>query len=207
MPIEPTFSVIIGTYGDIGHWAELAARAHLSAEAQTREPVDIIWEHADNLHGARNLGAEKARGDILIFLDADDELDPNYLEAMYLAANNVALRADRFTFLYQPATLGIVDGKEDSEPVLIPERPLDTGNFMVIGTGVERELFNKVGGFYDWPIYEDWCLWIRCYLAGAGFVKVPDAVYKVHVNQQGRNSQERRLQVQMFNQIRNRYFP
>lgn len=204
--MDLSFSVVIGTYGDLDHWSPLAARAHLSAEAQTVEPVDIIWEHADTLHEARNVGAVKARGQFLVFLDADDELDVNYLAAMQEAVSASMFRSDRKTFLYQPATLGIVDGREDPEPVMIPERALDTGNFMVIGTAVEKELFYQVGGFYDWPIYEDWCLWIRCHQAGAGFVKVPDAIYRVNVNLASRNNADRTTQVKYFNLIRGKYY-
>lgn len=204
--VAVNFSVIIGTYGNLDDWAALAARAHQSAEVQTVAPVDIIWEHADSLQEARNNGAAKARGDHLVFLDADDELDPGYLAAMSEAVWRNTVRSDCKTFLYQPATLGIVDGREDAEAVMIPERKLDTGNFMVIGTVVEKWMFDYVGGFYDWPIYEDWCLWIRCHQAGAGFVKVPEAVYRVNVNMASRNNADRSVQVKYFNMIRGKYY-
>ena len=62
---------------------------------------------------------------------------------------------------------------------------------MVIGTMISRAMFNEVGGFKDWPIYEDWCLWQRAVLAGAVPVKVPDAVYVAHVTADSRNRSPR----------------
>ena len=138
-----SISVVIGTYGD-HKWRKIAERAEASAHAQTVPPVDVISSHHDTLHEARNVGAERATGEFLVFLDADDELDVRYIEAMSSAISLMS----HSRFLYQPATLGIVNGKEDPEPVLIPERPLNTGNFMVIGTAVSRDLFMDVGGLY-----------------------------------------------------------
>lgn len=189
-------SIIVGTYGDRAVWHQLACRAISSAEKQT-VPAQIIYVHGSTLQDARNVGAERAEGDWLIFLDADDELDPKYVEAM------LAGKGD----LRQPATLGIVDGKEDPFPVVIPKKPLLDGNYMVIGTMCRRDLFEQVGGFHDYPIYEDWDLWIRMWIAGAIPEPCPEAIYRVHVQQESRNNQDRNIQVKYYNQIRNRHLP
>src|SRR5688572_819436 len=99
-------SVIIGYYGNKDLWEPLVDRAVLSAQSQTRK-CEIIPMYADNLQAARNEGAERASGNQLVFLDADDELDPAYVEAMESKEGD----------LKQPSTLGVVDGKEDDYPV------------------------------------------------------------------------------------------
>lgn len=200
-------AILICTYGDI-KWAELAAeRALPSANAQTYDNCEVVMHHGgDNIAESRNMAVELVDGDQLIFLDADDELDLGYVEAMRIAYERNLIRSDYRHFLYQPSTLGIVDGVEDPYPVMIEERSLDTGNFMVIGTMIERSVFEQVGGFEDWPVAEDWDLFTRCWLAGSGFLQVPDAIYKVHVNPEGRNSQDRDIQVKTFNAIRKRNF-
>lgn len=199
------FSVIVGTYGD-DRWKVRAEQALASAHDQTFPAVDVIHVHGDTLADARNTGALRANGEYLIFLDADDELDCNYLASMNHARFEAAGVLSHPTWLFQPSTLGLVDGREDPEAVLIPERPLHTGNFMVIGTAVQRQLFLDVGGFKDWPMYEDWCLWIRCWQKEAGFWKVPDAIYRVHVFEGSRNQGIRAEQVRYFNEIRKMYF-
>lgn len=203
--MEVTFTVVIGTYGD-REWFERGATAFRSATDQTVE-AQVIRLHGDTLAMARNNGAASARGDYLVFLDADDTLDPRYIESMACAVYRAMIRSDHKTFLFQPSTLGVyADGSEDSHPVLIPQRALNTGNFMVIGTAVEREQFLRVGGFHEYPMYEDWDLWIRFRKDGAGFVKVPDAVYRVGVSPHGRNLAPRDEQVRWFNEIRRKHF-
>lgn len=193
----PTIAVCIGTFGSV-EWALRAERrAAPSAERQTVRPQQVIHYHGADLRAARNGAAGRAKTEWLCFLDADDELDPGYIEAMSMAA------MDAGDALLQPATLGVYpDGREDAHPVVIPGKPLLDGNFMVIGTLIRREQFDRLGGFGDWPIYEDWDLWIRAWRDGARLVAVPDAIYRVYVNSGGRNAGERSEQIRVYNQIR-----
>lgn len=178
---DELISVVVGTFGDRRRWDPLAQRALASVANQTIGPADVQRVHADTLHDARNKGAHDATGAWLCFLDADDELDPRYLEAM-----TTAFRPG--DWLLQPATLGVVDGIEDEAPVVIPTRKLKVGNYLVIGTLVRRSHFLRAGGFYDWTAWEDWCLWLRCAHIGDGVDQVPDAIYRVHIAPGGRNS-------------------
>lgn len=195
-----TFSIVVSTFGDKQFWGGVAAaRAIPSAEAQTVH-AEVIYSHAATLRQARNLGAAAAEGDQLIFLDADDELDQRYVEEM---ASFLDQAGDDHRYLVQPATLGIrEDGVEDAEPMLIPSKSLLEGNFMVIGTMLPRSLFQEVGGFNEWPMYEDWDLWIRCWRSGAVIAACERAIYRVHVRGASRNNQLRRLQVKTYNDIR-----
>jgi glycosyltransferase involved in cell wall biosynthesis len=192
-------TVVVGTYGDADKWVPLARRAARSAYEAGADQVIAI--HGETLAEARNTGAQGAAGDHLVFLDADDELDSNYIHAMKEAHSRHMIRSDAWTWLYQPATLGIVDGVPDESPVVIPPRPLYTGNFLVIGTMVSRDLFMKVGGFKEWEAYEDWDLWWRCHREGAGHAVVFDAIYKVHVNPKGRNALPHSKASKVFQQI------
>jgi GT2 family glycosyltransferase len=109
-------------------------------------------------------------------------------------------------WLLQPATLGVYpDGREDTHPVLIPRKNLLDGNFMVISTLIRTEQFLRLGGFEDWPIYEDWDLWLRAWRDGAQFLAVPDAILRVHVNPASRNQSDRSTQVRVYHEIRNRH--
>ena len=212
-PIVP-IGVYISTYGDQAAWRPLAERAMASVDRQTVSPCHYCWHHGDNLHTVRNaaaMGPDRPQWVIerglapdaewLCFLDADDELDPQYIEAMAQAIDG--LEGD---WLLQPATLGIhPDGHEDPTPVVIPRKNLLDGNFMVISTLIRKSQFERLGGFADWPYAEDWDLWIRAWRDGAQFQAVPDAVLRVHVNPNGRNSGDRATQVRVYNQIRNQY--
>lgn len=198
--MHSAISVVVGTYGS-GKWLKIAERAIASIEAQTFKPLDYHHVHGRTLAEARNEGANRAAGDLIIFLDADDELDEQYVEAMWCAQDSAQFRSDYRTFLFQPATLGIVNGVPDKEPTMIPARDIKTGNFMVIGTMVSKKLFTGVGGFRELDAWEDWDLWWRCMNAGAGSIQVSEAIYRVHVNPDGRNNLTREAAIQMFHQI------
>lgn len=196
--MRASITVCIGTFGDRAHWEPLAQRAMASVLDQTLRPEAMVWRHGKNLQDARNGAAVGAMTDWLCFLDADDELDSRYIEAMDAATRELTKAA-----LLQPATLGVYpDGSCDATAVLIPPKPLLTGNFMVIGTLIRRDQFERLGGFDDWPIYEDWDLWIRAWDDGADLLAVPAAIYRVHVNEAGRNNGARALQQETYREIR-----
>lgn len=187
-------SIIIATYGD-RWWEELALeRAFPSAHDQGAH--EIIVGHDDHLSigPVRNVLAEKASGDWLCFLDADDELAPGYIEAMEHSifparltnAMTVAIEdveeAVRKPLLLTPRVQQIIGGRR-RPPRFYPEVNLLSGNWLIVGTLIERELFEKVGGFGDYPHgFEDWSLWYKATKLGAEVVRVKDAVYVQHVN-------------------------
>lgn len=184
-------TIVIGTFGD-PVWVDRAHVAFRSAVAQT-VPATVVHVHGKTLADARNTGAAGTRSPWLIFLDADDTLDPGYVAAMTSGGGQ----------LRQPATLGVYpDGHTDVAPVMIPAKPLTEGNYLVIGTAIQRSMFEQVGGFQEWPIYEDWDLWLRCVAAGANVTQVPDAVYRVGVRPDSRNNQPRQVQIDTYNRIR-----
>lgn len=107
--------------------------------------------------------------------------------------------------LLQPATSYVDEHGNATEPSLIPAKPLLDGNYLVIGTLVPRRLFLEVGGFTDWPLYEDWDLWLRCTRAGARVAQVPRAVYRAHVRGGSRNRPPLSVQRRYFEEIREQY--
>lgn len=192
-------SIIVATFGSI----EWANRGNLTADAaRSYGTYSVINTHLDDgtLAEARNLSAKGADADWLCFLDAGDELEPGYLVAMWKTMRhwNLARRGDLRDnpLLLVPALRRVhhaANGQTHREPPVIPdwERLLIDLNCAVIGTLVPRQLFLQVGGFRDWPIYEDWDLWLRCVRAGARMVPVPDAVYCAHVEDGSRNVGDR----------------
>lgn len=191
--------VLIPSFGDYEQWAPLIQRASTSVY-KTRFPganVDLMEGHFNtpSLAMARNWLAKGSKADWLIFLDADDELDPGYIKAMLAGTGDVRW----------PSTLGVVDGVEDDYPVLLQPRPsLIISNHCIIGSMVRRVLFEAVGGFRDFPVLEDWDFWIRCALAGADFQPCPDAIYRVHVREGSRNT-DLALHGQVYRQIQDEH--
>lgn len=174
-------SIIIATHGD-EVWSELAQTRPLpSARAQDAAEVLIGHDPEGNRASVRNALAEKASGDYLCFLDGDDELAPGYVEAMQRAYDKEETSGP---LLLTPRVSYVVKGRA-RVPKFWPEVPVWSGNWMVVGTLVERTQFLHVGGWRefsveDWNEWDDWELWIRCQKAGARPVKVKQAVYIAH---------------------------
>lgn len=190
-------SVIIPTFGNFEKWNPLAQRAVQSVMNQTVE-AEIVRIHGTTLAGARNEGAEKAKNGWLVFLDADDELDPKYIEAM----ENVIWAKDGQIF--QPSTVEFNDEGQVGEPGMIQTYPLLQRNYLIIGSMVSKMVFQKTDGFDpSLPCLEDWDFWLQCERAGAEVAQCPEAIYRIHYSENSRNDPAKHGQV--FVAIRDKY--
>lgn len=175
-------TVIVATFGG-PEWLDFADRAAASAEPQ----APVIRVHAGSLQEARNQGLARARTEWVIHLDGDDELEPGYIDAMAAREHEGDLLAPMVRYVRgeRPRAAGFprVAGHEhDCTADCLP-----AGNWLVIGTAVRAGLAREAGGWRDWPVYEDWCMWQRCWMLGGRVARVPDAVYRAHVRPGSRN--------------------
>lgn len=174
-------TVCVCSFGD-RHWQELAeSRAVPSAIGQ----APVIRVHGDTLHGARNTALERVRTDWVIYLDADDELEPGYVETLAAGAADLRAPAVRYVRGRQaraPYVPRVAGHRHDCTADCLP-----AGNWLVVGTMARTSLLRQVGGWEPWPVYEDWALWLRCWRAGATVEAIPQAVYRAHVRPDSRN--------------------
>lgn len=182
-------TIAICTFGDES-WRELAEeRAWPSAQAQRFEPdqqnnIGIVSVHKDSLHEARNAALAVVPTEFVIYLDADDELEPGYVTAM--AAGTADVRGPIAHYVdgdrgnhWQPRVYG---HQHDCTADCLRD-----GNWLLIGSAVRTDILRRAGGWRDFPWSEDWDTWIRCWKAGATFELIPRAVYRAHVRHDSRN--------------------
>ncbi|WFU85611.1 glycosyltransferase [Bradyrhizobium sp. CIAT3101] len=155
-----------------------------------RDPrLRLIKNDASGVSAARNLGARGARGDWLMFLDADDRLRPDAVTTLLTAATT----APRAVLVYGDYNTidsagrpigrrGLLKGRQKPSGNVL-ER-LAAGNFIVNGgiMLVHSDAFRATGGFDISLRYcEDWHCW--CRLAALGeFAYVPKLLldYRLH---------------------------
>lgn len=175
-------TIVVATFGG-PEWKHLAERRAIPSAQQ--QGVPVIHAHENTLHDARNAGLDRTDTSHIIYLDADDELEPNYITAMM--AGTCDLRAPRVRYMrgtigQQPAFPRVYNHGH----MCVGECLLQ-GNWMVIGTMAPVSLLRRVGGWRDWPWSEDWDTWLRCYLDGATVEGIPEAIYRAHVSPSSRN--------------------
>lgn len=178
---KPTVSVVIGTYGT----DEWKARGERLAD-ETQWPglnfTEVIVCHADTLAEARNSGANEARGDWLVFLDADDFLSPSYLVevALYGGTADILCPSVRGFRMVLQDNMDYDLEWLDPEPHLPKVTPLIKQNYLPIGAFIKYETFEQAGGFDDWVVLEDWAFWLECESNGATFGQIPEACYCIN---------------------------
>jgi glycosyltransferase involved in cell wall biosynthesis len=143
----------------------------------TRLPVRVVDAGARRGCGpARNQGVEAARGDALLFCDADDIVEPGWLGAHGSALDRVALSAGAIVFFQEtPAPVAEVPS---AAPTLLGWLPYAQG----ANCGVRREAYDAVGGFNEANRYaEDVEFSWAVQLAGFSLAYTPGAVVQKRV--------------------------
>jgi glycosyltransferase involved in cell wall biosynthesis len=178
-------TIVVPATDDV--WLRLARqRAIPSAQALG---VPVVEGVGPTVMDARNDGLAQVTTEWVVHLDADDELEPGYLDAM--AAGTADVRAPAVRYMLpggRPGTdVGPAMPRVAGHTHACEASCLPYGNWLVVGAAVRTDLVRRVGGWrgYEWS--EDWDLWLRCHLAGATIEPVPAAVYRAHVRWRSRN--------------------
>ncbi len=152
--------------------------------AQDCPEVSVLFREGRHLVGDnRNYGIERAKGRYVCCLDADDVIDPIYLEmATYLLERHgydVVSTATK-TFGLREETFGLVPRPDLADMML-------ANNLSTVAV-FRRDLWDRCGGFHDVGlgadyVYEDWKLWVRMAAHGARMINIVGQrlfLYRIH---------------------------
>lgn len=150
---------------------------------------------------ARRSGAERASGDVLVFLDPDDALEPTYLEKALLTF----ARYPGVDVLCPTTRVLNDDGSEHYwYSVPFDEHRLAYENTVPISSAMRRRVWDAVGGMPEEMAegFEDWGMWRAAAAAGFRGLPLPEALFRYTKSQttgrdagaqQRRDELERRL--------------
>ncbi len=169
-------------------------------DAMSGRVGDLRWVDASARRGAgaaRNVGAEAARGELLLFCDADDMVAPGWLAAMAAAVRAERLVGGRLEWeRLNDARARRSRALPQTEHLQVSEPMTGLAHASASNLGVEAALFHELGGFdADALFLQDTDLCWRAQLAGTRLHFAPDAVVHMRLRRtlrsawrQGRNS-------------------
>jgi glycosyltransferase involved in cell wall biosynthesis len=159
---------------------------HLRRPAAGGEgPARLVRRANGGVSRARNDGAAMARGEYLVFLDADDVLEPTYV-ARCLDA--LCASPPRVAYAYTKMRLfGLESGIFEANP--FDRRLLLELNYVHASALMRRRAFDEIGGWSTaWSIgYEDHELWVRMLSRGYEGVFVPEPLLRYRRHGPSRN--------------------
>ena len=181
-------TIIVTTFGE-EKWRALAhERAIPSAQEEAPTRSFHVDSQGISLGAARNAAVDfHDPQDWLCFMDADDELEPGYMEAMSRQERHPSVK---ISDLLAPA-LCYQDAHGRGRRARLKHRDIMYMNPCPIGTLIHRDTFENAGRFWDEPAWEDWSLFRRAYILDSNIVFIDDALYISHVDPKGRNSRVR----------------
>ncbi|TDK43324.1 glycosyltransferase family 2 protein [Algoriphagus formosus] len=139
--------------------------------------ISYVYQKNGGVSAARNLGASKAKGDWLLFLDSDDALGPDILEKMNELVSGDGIQ-DYFHF-------GVcsIQGQERIERF-----PTDSGYLGKLAGSflLKKSIFHQVGGYDEiLKFSENTELFHRIHLLPIKNIKVPYISLEYYVSKQG----------------------
>jgi glycosyltransferase involved in cell wall biosynthesis len=140
--------------------------------------VRLVRQENGGASAARNAGLAEAKGEWILFLDADDWIAPDFFQKMLDRARRT--RADAVYCGYNRVRPNgeRVDQDWEEDVSADPFRSFSRGCPVVVhGIIVRRRLLVDVGGFDTSLVTcEDWDLWQKVARTGARFLRVPEVL-------------------------------
>lgn len=184
----PKVSVIIPVYNHAGEirptLAALRAQTFKDFEiiavndGSTDDTSSVLREFSDlraidiahsGAGAARNTGAAEAKGEYLIFLDADARLRPDALEKFLAALESEPGAAFAYSSFYF--------GWKKFNNLEWSEERLKKNNFIHTTSLIRKDKFPK----FDETLkrFQDWDLWLRIVKGGGRGVWIPETLFKI----------------------------
>lgn len=150
-----------------------------SLEIAQQYPITVLVQENQGVSAARNNAAQYARGEYILFLDSDDLLYPDSLEAL-----KARLEAEGPSAGFAYGQLQYFGEKDTifTSKVFDP-KALSNENYIQTSALIRRNAFSKVGGFdRGFDLREDWELFIRLWHAGwkGAYLSRPVIKYRKH---------------------------
>lgn len=134
--------------------------------------LSIVLNKNRGVAFARDIGVKMSKGELILFVDADDKLAPDFIQQ----CGKVIAKSD---IVYPDLLLfGEVQNQLIENPKRLGARDLLAHKMSIPVTSMmRRTVYEKLGGFKELPLFEDWDFWIRAMADGFRFNKANTLLY------------------------------
>lgn len=149
----PWFEWIIVNDGSTNE--DSVRRLYHLAETDTR--IRVYTTENGGAAAARNYAVKQAQTEYLAMYDADDLIEPTFLETLYLALLHTPQAAWAYTDIVTFGAEEFLWRREFSSQIMRED------NVVPITSMVRKSAFDAVGGFdvEKFPFHEDWHFWLK----------------------------------------------
>lgn len=165
----------------------------------SKYPVTLIAQSNQGVAAARNNGARQATGDYLIFLDADDEIEPRFIERCI-----GEMKGDIQVVYTDIQFIGESNGIGQQPEYSIEE--MKRGQVVPSTCAlIDYRAWELVGGFKNDEIYEDYGFWLRVSQKGYNFKHIVEPLFKYRTHGKSRIDELDSKMEEGYRQLRDRY--
>ena len=178
------------------------ARIDTITTEQLLQKGRVIHQKNKGLSNARNTGIEASRGKLIVCLDSDDYLHPEFL-AKTTSALEVSPGAG-VAYCWTQYTGERTDTFKPSEVHLFW---LLQRNYINVTSLFNKVIWSEIGGFDETMKigHEDWEFWIRTALAGYTFLCVPEILFYYRITQKSMVIEATARRFDTINYIRHKH--
>lgn len=163
--------------------------------------ISVILPKNIGVAKARDFGVKMSTGKLILFLDADDMLAPDFIQQCGKAIAKGADIAYPNMILFD----GVPRNKLVENPGKItPKYILGKKTSIPVTSMMWRRVYDELNGFRELPLFEDWDFWIRAMCKGYTFKKANTLLW-YRQNPQSRNHGSLELKTMVHAKITSPY--
>jgi glycosyltransferase involved in cell wall biosynthesis len=132
-----------------------------------KDIISVLLPENVGVAKARDLGVRYSTGKLILFVDADDILAPDFIQQCGRVIEKVDITYPNlllFGAIPKPVLVDL--------PNKITEQYLTSKSCQIPVTSMMfREVYKQLGGFRELPVFEDWDFWVRAFSNGYTFAR------------------------------------
>lgn len=193
--ISENYEIILVNDGSTNH------ETNKYLEHYSHPKTQIITKENGGVSSARNLGLKAAKGDYILFLDADDILLPTINNAIQFLKEN-----SDYHLAYSDSLNFGDENKRESKSTFSAFKLLYLNNYLN-----SCSLFRKTHLLFDENLHyaEDWDFWAKMAATGVQFKYIPEPIFKYRKMKDGHSLSQKNYNVrdEIRNKITNQFLP